>query len=78
MDDFDFNLLSGDVAVILGFNSKCNFYRKKLFSLGFVPGVQFKVKKVAPLGDSFEITIMNGGSFIIRKYEVEMLDFIKI
>lgn len=65
----------GGVAEVMGFHTgdeKMLPYRKKLLSMGFTPGVNFTLKKVAPLGDPVEIAL-RGFSLSLRKAEAAVL-----
>lgn len=52
-------------------------YRRRLLSMGALPGTEFEVSRVAPLGDPVEIKIR--GSFLsVRKAEINVLEVEKI
>lgn len=61
------DLAVGDKARIIGFNSGCPEYQQKLLALGLVPKAEFKVVRVAPLGDPIEIKIYNSSICVRRK-----------
>ncbi len=44
--------------------------KRRLFDMGVTPGVEIKVKKLAPLGDPVEVTI-RGYELSLRKAEAE-------
>ncbi len=44
--------------------------KRRLFDMGVTPGVEIKVKKLAPLGDPIEVTIRNY-ELTLRKMEAE-------
>lgn len=48
-------------------------YRHKLMSLGLLPGTEFKVSRIAPLGDPIEI-IVRGFALSLRKHEADLLE----
>ena len=47
-------------------------YREKLLSMGLLPGTEFRVTRVAPLGDPVEISV-RGYAMTLRKDEAKML-----
>ena len=47
-------------------------YRKQLLAMGLTPGTEFKVSRIAPLGDPVEI-IVRGFKLSLRKDEAEAL-----
>ena len=44
--------------------------RRRLFDMGVTPGAPVKMRKVAPLGDSIEVTL-RGYELTLRKVEAE-------
>lgn len=48
-------------------------YRQRLLSLGLVPGTEFIVSRIAPLGDPIEIAI-RGFALSLRKNEARILE----
>lgn len=72
-EDFDWNTLEvGDKVRIIGYVENHSTYRKKLLSMGLLPGTEFVLKRIAPLGDPIEIEI-RGFSLILRKKEARVL-----
>jgi ferrous iron transport protein A len=72
-DDFDWNALkTGDKIRIIGYFENHSVYRKKLLSMGLLPGTEFILKRIAPLGDPIEIEI-RGFSLVLRKKEAKVL-----
>ena len=63
----------GQVGRISKINSPKNFYRQRLLSLGLLPGTEFSVIRIAPLGDPVEIAV-RGFALILRKNEANILD----
>jgi len=55
------HLLAGEVV-----------YRKRLISMGLLPGTEFIVTRIAPLGDPIEICV-RGFNLSLRKNEAEIL-----
>lgn len=70
-------LLVGDTATVVSYESGEQAYRHKLVSLGLTPGTQFVVNRVAPLGDPIEITF-RGFSLSLRKREADIMTIKKV
>lgn len=49
----------------------------RLMELGLIPGTEFSVTKVAPLGDPIEIE-MRGYKLCLRRTETECLRFVEL
>lgn len=65
----------GGSYIVTGFSLNCpDGYMHKLLALGFVPGSQFMIKQIAPLGSPYLIIIDNF-SLYVRKDD---LAFIKV
>jgi len=47
-------------------------YRHKLIAMGLIPGTEFTVSRIAPLGDPIEIQI-RGFALSLRKNEANIL-----
>ena len=62
----------GDQARIIGFEKGQRDYRQKLLSMGMVPGTEFSLTRVAPLGDPVEVSV-RGFAMSLRKAEADML-----
>ncbi len=62
----------GQIARIRSFGSGEKNYRKQLISLGLIPGTEFTVLRMAPLGDPIEI-LVRGFTLSLRKMEANML-----
>jgi len=71
------DLSIGDRAKVLGFNEGGKAYRRKLLSMGLTPGTEFRLIRVAPLGDPVEILI-RGYSLSLRKDEANALSVDKL
>lgn len=68
----------GEVGKILSYTEVARGYKGKLLSMGLTPGTQFKVMRVAPLGDPIAIMV-RGFHLSLRRQEaagllVESLD----
>lgn len=68
----------GSKGRITGFKSKEHpEYRRRLMQLGALPGTEFEVVRIAPLGDPIEIRVR--GSFIsVRRDEAEMMEIERV
>jgi len=66
------DLKTGDSARIVGYTEDNISYRKKMLSMGLLPGTIFILKRIAPLGDPVEIEI-RGFSLVLRKKEAKIL-----
>ncbi len=62
----------GNKGRISGFVPGSQSYRRHLLSLGLTPGTEFKVSRVAPLGDPIEINV-RGTSISLRKNEAVVI-----
>ena len=63
----------GSKAKILGYShNPQRSYLKKLLAHGLIPGVEFQVSRLAPLGDPIE-SIIKGCSLCLRKAEANLL-----
>lgn len=49
-----------------------SLYRHRLLALGLIPGTEFKISHIAPLGDPIEICV-RGFSLALRKKEANIL-----
>jgi ferrous iron transport protein A len=47
-------------------------YRQRLLAMGFIPGTELTLIRMAPLGDPVEINI-RGTSVTLRKHEANLL-----
>lgn len=71
------DLRVGDKVRIIGFHKGQAGYRKKLLAMGLVPGTEFVLIRIAPLGDPIEISV-RGFSLILRKNEARILKITKV
>ncbi|MDV7144467.1 FeoA family protein [Tropicimonas sp. TH_r6] len=71
------DLAVGDRAVVVGFDSGDKGYRQKLQSMGVIPGAEFHVLRVAPLGDPVEIEL-KGFALSLRKGEADAFNVRKL
>lgn len=66
-------LLPKHTYKITGFSNEISpAYRQKLLSLGMLPGSQFDVVRVAPLGDPIEIKTRRI-SLVLRKKDLDLI-----
>lgn len=62
------DLAVGDRARVLSYHGLADSYRKKLMSMGLIPGTSFNIERVAPLGDPVEINV-RGFRLSLRREE---------
>jgi len=62
----------GHKGRIISIQSGQSLYRNRLISMGLLPGTEFVVTRIAPLGDPVEITV-RGFSLSLRKHEASIL-----
>ncbi|KKO20265.1 MAG: ferrous iron transport protein A [Candidatus Brocadia sp.] len=62
----------GEKGRVIGFEKVDKTYREKLMAMGLTKGVEFTVKRVAPLGDPVEINV-RGFNLTLRKGEASAL-----
>lgn len=62
----------GHKGRILKINAGETLYRHRLISMGLLPGTEFIVSRIAPLGDPVEITV-RGFALSLRKGEASIL-----
>ncbi len=63
----------GQHARILKYSGPTTTYHKRLMSLGLTPGTEFRLLKVAPLGDPIEIEV-RGFRLSLRRNEAACLE----
>jgi Fe2+ transport system protein FeoA len=63
----------GEKGLVLSFNGGEPEYRKRLLALGVLPKTEFRVLRVAPLGDPVEIEV-RGSQISVRKEEIKILN----
>lgn len=62
----------GETGIVAGYAKGLKRYREKLLAMGLTRGVEFKVRRVAPMGDPVEIQV-RGFSLSLRKDEAAAL-----
>jgi ferrous iron transport protein A len=58
---------------IVGIHQGEKVYRQRLLSMGLIPGTEFTVSRIAPLGDPVEIMV-RGFALSLRKGEANIID----
>ena len=66
-------MLPGQDATIVAFTSGAAEYRQRLLMLGLIPGTQFQLQRLAPLGDPVEIKV-RGSLVSLRKDEADVME----
>lgn len=67
----------GEVARVTALRRGDRSYREKLLAMGILPGTEFTVVRLAPLGDPVEITV-RGSHLSLRKAEAELVEVERI
>lgn len=62
---------------ITSINAGESVYRQRLIAMGLLPGTEFIVSRIAPLGDPVEITV-RGFALSLRKGEAAILSIEKV
>jgi len=52
-------------------------YRQRLIAMGLIPGTEFTVSRMAPLGDPIEI-LVRGFALSLRKHEASILQIVEV
>lgn len=65
-------LAVGDHGRVTGFEKGLDQYRQKLLAMGLIKGTEFRVNRVAPMGDPVEIEV-RGYNLSLRKHEAAAL-----
>ncbi len=65
-------LSRGEQARVVGFAEGSKGYRSKLLAMGLIPGTEFILKRIAPLGCPVELSV-RGYSLSLRKNEASLL-----
>ncbi len=65
-------LKPGETGTVVGYEQGSKSYRQKLLRMGLVKGCEFKLVRMAPLGDPVELEV-NSHKLTIRKSEGEAL-----
>lgn len=68
---------AGDKGKIIRVQPGNSFYRQRLIVMGLLPGTEFKITRIAPLGDPVEIAV-RGFNLSLRKEEANILDILPV
>ncbi len=71
------DLKAGDKGRVVGFVRSEKGYRTRLPAMGFVKGTEFRIIRVAPLGDPVEVEV-KGYNLSLRKEESRVVQVEKI
>ncbi len=71
------DLKVGESARVTGYDTADRMYRQKLLQMGLVRRAEFKLVRMAPLGDPAEIQL-SGFNLTLRKAEAEALEIEKV
>lgn len=66
------DLKTGASARVIGYERADPAYRHKLLRMGLIKGVEFRLLRVAPMGDPVELE-MRGFKLTLRKAEADIL-----
>lgn len=67
------DLKIGQRVRIIAIGKSDQAYRQRLISMGLLPGTEFTVSRMAPLGDPIEIEV-RGFALSLRKTEAAILE----
>lgn len=71
------DLQIGEIGRIVRIQPGEKYYRQKLLSMGLLPGTEFKIARVAPLGDPIELAV-RGYALSLRRAEACILQVEKL
>jgi len=66
-------LKKGQKAKVIMLHTEDKALRRRMLDMGITEGVQVKVKKIAPLGDPFDIEL-RGYELCLRKHDLSFID----
>ncbi|AUD65982.1 hypothetical protein BK011_09895 [Tenericutes bacterium MZ-XQ] len=67
------DLSIGQKAKVIKLNTIDKALRRRLLDMGITEGVQIKVKRIAPLGDPYDIEL-RGYELCLRKQDLKLID----
>lgn len=67
----------GEKGRITGVKPGEPYYRQRLLAMGLLPGTEFQISRVAPLGDPVEIAV-RGYALSLRRDEAHILEIEKV
>jgi len=65
----------GDKGKIIRLEHGEKVYRQRLIAMGLIPGTEFCVSRIAPMGDPIEI-VVRGVALSLRKGEAKILNVV--
>jgi Fe2+ transport system protein FeoA len=71
------DLKAGEKARIVSLGQGQPAYRQRLIAMGLLPGTEFTVSRIAPLGDPVEISV-RGFALSLRKGEADILQLVEV
>ncbi|MDP0588870.1 MAG: FeoA family protein [Candidatus Endonucleobacter bathymodioli] len=69
-------LKTGDCGTIVSLCNTALAYRRKLLAVGLTPGAQFRVCRVAPMGDPIQIEV-RGFQLSVRRDDASTVEVIR-
>ena len=70
-------LVVGETAMVRALGNASASYRSKLMAMGMLPGTEFTLVRVAPLGDPVEIAV-RGFLLSLRKREADVMSIERV
>jgi ferrous iron transport protein A len=67
------DLIHGQKAKVTKLNTTDRALRRRLLDMGITEGVQIKIKRIAPLGDPYDIEL-RGYELCLRKKDLSLID----
>ncbi len=67
------DLIYGQKAKVIKLNTEDKALRRRLLDMGITEGVQVKIKRIAPLGDPYDIEL-RGYELCLRKRDLSFID----
>lgn len=67
------DLIHGQKAKVTKLNTIDKSLRRRLLDMGITEGVQIKIKRIAPLGDPYDIEL-RGYELCLRKKDLSLID----
>lgn len=67
------DLRQNQKAKVIKLNTTDKALRRRLLDMGITEGVQIKIKRIAPLGDPYDIEL-RGYELCLRKHDLKLID----
>jgi ferrous iron transport protein A len=67
------DLKQNQKAKVIKLNTTDKALRRRLLDMGITEGVQIKIKRIAPLGDPYDIEL-RGYELCLRKHDLKLID----